>query len=137
MTPTQGFVAAILSAILTSSVWPVFGPKIIAWVNRKKTAEALRQERERDKWMRESKEAYSQVKTECRECQEKLDAVQKKHAEEIRVIKRELADVKEALLDRIEALDEIIPYITNLPDEKVRELRASNRAHRQAAFRTF
>lgn len=142
MTPTQAFVAAIIGSLGLSSAWPYFGPKIVSWFNRKqrelerKEREAgERREKERDRWMRESKEAYSQVKSECRECQAELEAVRKQHAEEIRQIKRELADVKDALLNRIEALDDLIPYITNLSDEKIRELRSANRAHRQAVFR--
>jgi hypothetical protein len=137
VTPTQTFTAAILTAVLTSSAWPVFGPRITAWKNRKRNAELKRHERERDQWMRESKEAYRRVQGECKDCYEQLAALRKRHEEEIREIKRELADVKEALLNRIEALDEILPYITSLPDEKVRELRSANRAHRTAVFRTF
>ena len=139
MTPTQTFIAAIVSAVLTSSAWPYFGPKIVEWKNRKKTAEErqehedeARRERERDEWMREAQSAYKRVQNECSSCRKELERIKR---EEIEPMKRDNAALKDALLNRIEALDEILPYITELPDDKVRDLRAANRAHRQAVFR--
>jgi hypothetical protein len=141
VTPTQTFVAAILSAILTSSAWPYFGPKLIEWKNRKKAEEQKQQreagerrERERDEWMRDADKAYKRVSGECSSCRREIERLKR---EEIEPLKRDNAAMKEALLDRIEALDEILPYITSLPEEKIRELRSANRAHRQAVFRTF
>lgn len=140
MTPTQTFIAAILSAVLTSSAWPVLGPKIVEWKNRKQRQQEQqvredeeRRERERDEWMREAAQAYKRVQGECSSCRKELERL--KH-EEIEPLKRDNAALKDALLNRIEALDEILPYITNLPEDKVRDLRAANRAHRQAVFRS-
>ncbi len=140
MTPTQTFIAAILSAVFTSSAWPYFGPKVVEWKNRKKIEEerqereaAKRRERERDEWMRDAKTAYARVQGECSSCRKEIERLKR---EEIEPLKRDNAALKEALLNRIEALDEIIPYITNLPEDKVYDLRAANRAHRQAVFRS-
>lgn len=139
MTPTQTMVCAILTAIFTSSVWPVFGPRIIEWKNRKKTdsvrqeqARVDQRERERDDWMRDSEKAYQRAQAECKSCQKEIERLKR---EEIEPLKRDNAAMKEALLDRIEAFDEILPYLTNLPDEAVHNLRSRNRAIRTAVFK--
>lgn len=142
MTPTQSFVLAILTAILTSSAWPVFGPRIVEWKNRKKNAakaeereDEARQEREHDEWMHESKKAYERVSKECGDCHRQLEKLKREHRIELDEVKRELGDVKDALLDSIQALDDVLPHITTLPEATVAELRKKNRARRQAAFR--
>jgi hypothetical protein len=164
MTPaTQALMVAVISAVFTSSAWPIFGPKIIEWINRKKIAEEKKQqaaedakkkqaaaeekkqqaaaerlEHDRDEWMKDSKDAYVRVAGECAACKDELASCKKELADirrnEIEPMKRDNAAIKEALLGRIEVLDEILPY-TNLPDEKIDELRRVNRAQRAAVFR--
>lgn len=121
---TKDFVGAILIAFISSGLWPVIVPRIMERKHERRLKEVEQREHDRDEWMRESEQAYKRVSRECKSCHDQLETM-----------RRELGVVKDALLNRIEALDEILPYITNLPDDKVRELRSANRAHRQAVFR--
>lgn len=68
--------------------------------------------------------AYNRVTSECSECRRKLEEVLK-----------ELADIKDVLIERLDAFDEILPYVQNLPDDKLRDLRAANRAVKMAVYR--
>ena len=129
---TKDFLGAIAIALITSGVWPVVVPKLLERKNRKQTEVQERREHERDEWMREAQAAYERVQGECAGFRREIERLRR---EEIEPLKRDNAAMKDALLDRIEALDEVLPFITSLPDEKIRELRASNRAHRQAVFR--
>jgi biopolymer transport protein ExbB/TolQ len=144
------FLVPIIVAFLTSEIWRIILPKLLDWKNRKEIAEGKRaqarddqREHDRDVWMTNSERAYKRVEDECDKCRRELERVRRDNAaaierlkrDEIEPLKRDNAAIKEALLDRIEALDEIIPYITHLPEEKVSELRRVNRAQRTAVLR--
>lgn len=139
MTPNQAFLAAIITAIITGPVWPVVVQKITERKNRSETREQERldrihaqKEKERDEWMEESKAAYALVKAENEGFRKELDRVKR---EELEPLKRDQAQLREALIGRCEVIDELLPHITHLPPETVRELQRKNRSQQIAAFR--
>jgi hypothetical protein len=67
------FVATIAVAVISSGVWPVVLPRIIAFRERKNIEANRQTESERDKWFRESRIAYDRVKKDCSTCSRKLD----------------------------------------------------------------
>lgn len=150
MTPTQAFLAAIITAIITGPVWPVVVTKITERKNRAETREQERlekieeqkekerahaqavKEKERDQWMEESKAAYARLEQENEDIRAELSRVKR---EELEPLKRDQAALREALIGRIEVIDELLPHINHLAPEKVRDLQRLNRAERIAAFR--
>lgn len=118
------FVVAIVVAVFSSGVWQVILPKILEWKNRKAIAEEEREtarnarlERERDIWLRESKNAYRRVERECEKCSNELVAT-----------RDELAATRKAVYRLLEDLeDDVIPMLM-LPDVEPREIRVAARA---------
>lgn len=101
-----------------------------------------RRERERKAWFEEAQAAYERLSEDCdrlrtdlRNSDKRRNETEKRHQEELRVVRRDLADVRDALFTRLDAFDEVLPYVQGLSDEKVRELRAANRAVRSAVYR--
>lgn len=101
-----------------------------------------RRDRERKAWFDEAQAAYQRLSEDCdalrkqlRESDERSNKAERRHQEELRGVRRELADVRDALFTRLDAFDEVLPYVQGLSDEKVRELRAANRAVRKAVYR--
>lgn len=150
MTPTQAFFAAIITAVVTGPVWPVVVTKITERKNRAETREQERldkieaqeqrerervaeeKEKERDQWMKDSERAYARLEKENQDIRKELDRVKR---DELEPLKRDQAALREALIGRIEVIDELLPHINHLPPEKVRDLQRLNRAERIAAFR--
>jgi hypothetical protein len=101
-----------------------------------------RREREREAWFVEAQKSYERVSSDCENLRGLLNASEERrtesetrHQRELEMVRRELADVRDALFVRLDAFDEVLPYVQGMPDEKVRELRAANRATRSAAYR--
>lgn len=150
MTPTQAFISAIIVAVISGPIWPVVVTKFVERKNRAETREQERlekleeqkererarvqaqKEKERDEWMEESKAAYALVKAENEGFRKELDRVKR---EELEPLKRDQAQLREALIGRCEVIDELLPHITHLPPETVRELQRKNRSQQIAAFR--
>lgn len=79
---------------------------------------------DRKTWMIEAHESYGELK-------EKYEACCK----EIVSLRQEVGELKDALIGRVEEFDETLPYVQGLPDDKMREIRASNRAVKMAVYR--
>lgn len=85
-------------------------------------------------WFDEAKDAYARVSRECADCRTELRNTEERHRVEIDKLRRELGEVKGALIKRVDAVDELLPYVQGLPEEKMHDIRASNRAVRLAVW---
>jgi chromosome segregation ATPase len=79
----------------------------------------------------------AEVKQQCAACRSEMAEMETKHNEQLGILRRELADVKIALLDRIDVVDEMLPHVTGLPDERVIDLQRTNRAAKIGVLRGF
>jgi uncharacterized protein (DUF3084 family) len=87
-------------------------------------------------WFEEAQKSYARVSEQCDDCQKKLQALEENRAKEIAQMRAELADVKIALMGRTDVVDEILAYVQGVPDEKMTEIRAQNRAARMAVLKS-
>lgn len=85
-------------------------------------------------WFNEAQAAYDRVNKECSECKQELAAAEKRHQTEINQLRREVGDLKDAVISRIDDMNEVLPYVQGMPDDKVREIRAANRAVKMAIW---
>lgn len=92
------------------------------------------QARRHEIWFDEAKDAYARVSKECADCREELRNTEERHRTEIATLRRELGEVKDALIQRVDAVDELLPYVQGLPDEKMHDIRAANRVVRMAVW---
>lgn len=95
---------------------------------------------ESDTWRQEAAENYANVKQQCADCRKDLAAAKREHNDQLRMIRRELADVKAALVKRVDVVDEMLSAQQQnkpLSDERLVELRAENRAVRTAIVRSY
>lgn len=111
---------------------------------RGKRAEAAQTESET--WMKESKEAFAEIKQQCADCKSELAtakqehrdemaAIRQQHRDEMAAMRNELGDFKMALIKRTDVVDELLPYVDGLPEDKLRELRRENQAVKFAIIR--
>jgi hypothetical protein len=92
------------------------------------------QARRHEVWFKEAQVAYDRVSKECSDCRAELRKADEVHRKEIDGVRRDLSEVRDALIKRVDAFDEILPYVQGLPDDKLRELRAANRAVKMAIW---
>lgn len=92
------------------------------------------QARRHEIWFDEAKDAYARVSKECASCRTELREADERHRREMDTLRRELGEVKDALLKRIDAVDELLPYVQGLPEEKMRDIRTANRVVRMAVW---
>lgn len=120
---------------------------ILAVFSRRKT-NADAEDTESGTWRSEAAFTLNEVKAQYVDCKKELarnksehhteiEAMRREHSREIGVIRRELADVRDALISRADVVDELLPYVQGLPEDKMREMRAANRVVRQAAYRGY
>lgn len=105
-----------------------------------KQAEAARSKHEtavadHDLWRKEAREAYDTVKKECSDCKQELREAKREHDAEIERLTKELAEIREALLRRLDTVEELLPFVHGMPLDKVTEIRQANRATRNAIWR--
>lgn len=86
-------------------------------------------------WFDEAQAAYKLAREQCTDCLNELKAEKVDHAKELAGMRRDLAEVRRALILRADVVDELLPYVQGLPDDKMLELRATNRAVKMAAYR--
>lgn len=91
---------------------------------------------ETDTWREAAKDVLAEVRRECADCRKQLLASDGKHEREIATVRGELGDVRDALIKRVDVVDELLPYVQGLPPEKMRELRAENQAVKVAVVRS-
>lgn len=92
------------------------------------------QARKHEIWFEEATAAYARVSQECVDCREALRTADERYRGEIETLRRELGEVKDALLKRVDAVDELLPYVQGVPEEKMRDIRAANRVVRMAVW---
>lgn len=92
------------------------------------------QARRHEIWFDEATAAYARVSKECADCRTELHAADERHRAEMATLRRELGEVKDALIKRVDAVDELLPYVQGLPEEKMREIRTANRVVRMAVW---
>ncbi|OBG71319.1 MULTISPECIES: hypothetical protein [unclassified Mycobacterium] len=86
-------------------------------------------------WREEAKEAYDNAKAECAACKKELKEAKDEHEAELSKLQREMAEIRDALNKRLDAIDEMLPYVQGMPEDKMAEIRAANRAARLAVWR--
>lgn len=106
---------------------------------RSRRAQAARTETETEgiehgTWFKEAEAAYARVDKECKECKNELHTSNERHDKDMSKIRREVGELREALIKSVDRVDELLPYVQGLPDEKLREHRAANRAVRRAVW---
>lgn len=82
-------------------------------------------------WFRDSREVFAQVKQQGDDCEKALKDTNR----ELARIRRDLAEVRSTLVGRVDVIDKILPYVHGIPEDELREIRASNRAVRTAIYR--
>lgn len=110
---------------------------------RSKRADAAKTESET--WRDEAKENFERLETLYEKCQKELGTaktihdqeltkLRREHGADLSKLRRELGEVKDALSKSLDVIDELLHTPQGLSDAKVREIRASNRAHRAALW---
>lgn len=107
---------------------------------RGKRADAAKAESEaealdRDTWFKEAEDVFAKVKKECDDCKTELRQAEERHRVATEKLRLFVTEVRDALIGRADAIDELLPYVQGLPEEKMREIRAANRAVRAAVWR--
>lgn len=92
------------------------------------------QARQHEIWFGEAKDAYARVNRECQDCKRQLRESDRLHDTEMSRLRREVAELRDALIKRVDTVDVLLPYVEGMPDEKMREVRASNRAAKAALW---
>ncbi|MDP7703163.1 hypothetical protein [Mycobacterium sp. TY815] len=111
---------------------------------RGKRAEAARTESET--WISESREAFQRLEDQCDDCKKELAkakrehrdemaSIRQQHTDEINAMREVLVDFKMALIKRTDVVDELLPYVDGLPEDKLREFRRENQAVKFAIIR--
>lgn len=119
-----GTVVALINAVFNR------GGKRAEAAKAETEADAL----EHDTWFKEANAAYARVDKECKECKTQLRESDERHGKEIGKLRREVGELRDALIKSVDRVDELLPYVQDLPDDKMRELRAANRAVRRAVW---
>lgn len=81
----------------------------------------------RQTWFREAEQSYARIK-------KQLEESDIRHNKEMRKLRGEVGELRDALLKRVDVVDELLPYVQNMPDDKMREIRAANRAAKYALW---
>lgn len=82
----------------------------------------------------EANDLYAKVKQECADCKQELHAAEQRHNKAIGKLQSEVGELREALVKSLNTVDELLPYTQGLPDQKMREIQARNRAVRRAVW---
>jgi hypothetical protein len=134
-------VVAIVAAIKALSTW-----QSVRTDAAKGESEAVRNKSEakkiaieadildRDLWLREAHTQYEGLKIEYAECRRELSETKQAHDQAIGRVSREVGELKDALIRRVDVINELLPYVEGLPDDKMREIRAENRAVKMAIW---
>lgn len=123
-------VTLLVSLLSSAGFWAM-----VQWFVSRKHRETERETARQRDWFDEAEAAYKRVNDECSDCKKELQKVKDDHLRQLGALRRELSDVKDALVSRADALDELLPYVEGIPDDKIREIRSANRAVRAAVWR--
>lgn len=129
----------VLVALLTSGGTGV----LVNHVFTRGTRKAEKTQVDHETWFREAEKSYDRAISECQDCKTRLIAADlryeeadRRHDEEMASVRTQLADLKDAVVTRADVVDELLPYVQGLPEDKLLELRAANRAVKLAVFRS-
>lgn len=89
---------------------------------------------DRETWLKQAKDSYDRVDQECKDCKAQLRASDIRHGKEMAKLRREVGELRDALLKRVDVVDELLPYVQDMPDDKMREVRTANRAAKLALW---
>lgn len=137
---TNGGAGIISSAVVVAAIEGLFnrgGRRADAATKlaQVEASEAETLKKDHELWRAEAKEAYAQAKLECSECKQELREAKQEHEREIERMNRELNDIRDALVARLDAIDEMLPYVSGMPADKIDDIRAANRVVRKAIWR--